>query len=171
MRSQRGNADDALLRRLWGPDWHNLLAAPAGRRRRHAGTVALGIAALGLAAARQRRAATLAALGWLGATGDFVAARLRAAPRSDLLPLLVTSVAIPPLAVGHWLSGWYRHRRAKPWSPAFAGGRARVPSRVVELDERHQATLRSTSAASSAETVAAQPLSSLESGSPARCNA
>ena len=31
LRGQRGNADDALLRRLWGPQWHDLLAAPRGR--------------------------------------------------------------------------------------------------------------------------------------------
>src|SRR5262249_37803476 len=54
LRSQRGNADDALLRRLWGPHWHSLLVVPVGRRPRHAVTVLLGVAALGFAAAGRR---------------------------------------------------------------------------------------------------------------------
>lgn len=143
LRSQRGNADDALLRRLWGPDWHHLLAVPMGRRHRHAVTVLLGCAALALAAARggaptvgpgasgiaagRPGIATLAALGWLAATGDFLVARLRAAPGAwrEPVPLLVTSVLIPPLAVGHWLAGWYRHRGARPWTRTLADDPAR----------------------------------------------
>jgi glycosyl transferase family 2 len=136
LRSQRGNADDALLRRLWGPDWHRLLAAPAGRRRRHAGTVAVGLAALGLAALGRRRPATLAALGWLAATGEFVAARRHAAPDAPLLPLMVTGALIPPLAVGHWLAGWYRYRGARPWPATVTACRTGVTSpRAVEEDQ------------------------------------
>ncbi|MFB9338611.1 glycosyltransferase family 2 protein, partial [Actinoplanes octamycinicus] len=33
LRTQRGNADDALLRRLYGPRWRDLVAVPPGRRR------------------------------------------------------------------------------------------------------------------------------------------
>jgi hypothetical protein len=126
LRTQRGNADDALLRRLWGPRWHDLLAAPRGRRRRHAGTVALALAALGLTAARRPGPATLAALAWAALTVEFVAARRRAAPQDAWLPLAVTSVAIPPLAVGHWLAGWYRHRGARPWPTAGPGRESAV---------------------------------------------
>ena len=155
LRTQRGNADDALLRRLYGPDWHGLLAAPAGRRRRHAAIVAAGLAAAALAAVPHpvaRRAGAGAGLVWLAGTAEFALARLRAAPGSHRAPLAVTSALIPPLAVGHWLAGWLRSRSARPWG---AG----------------QPTERSTSAVSSAETVADQPLSSLESGSPARSSA
>ncbi|OLE29505.1 MAG: hypothetical protein AUG44_03750 [Actinobacteria bacterium 13_1_20CM_3_71_11] len=137
LRGQRGNADDALLRRLWGPQWHDLLAAPRGRRRRHAGTVALALAGLGLAALGRRRAATVAALGWAAATAEFTAARLRAAPgaRRELVPLVVTGVLIPPLAIGNWLAGWYRHRGARPWSAALCVCPDPIQSRVVEEDE------------------------------------
>jgi len=118
LRAQRGNADDALLRRIWGPRWHDLLAAPPGRRHRHAGTLALGLAAIGFAATGRRRLAALSALGWASATADFFAVRRRNAPDAPVVPLAVTSALIPPLAIGHWLSAWYRHRHAKPW---FAG--------------------------------------------------
>jgi cellulose synthase/poly-beta-1,6-N-acetylglucosamine synthase-like glycosyltransferase len=134
LRAQRGNADDALLRRLWGPEWHALLAAPAGRRHRHAGTVTLALAALGLAALGQPLLAGLAALGWLGMTVEFTLARHHAAPGAALVPLAVTSALIPPLAIGHWLAGWYRHRGAMPWSAAFASRRTGVQARVFEED-------------------------------------
>ncbi|OLB65929.1 MAG: transferase, partial [Actinobacteria bacterium 13_2_20CM_2_72_6] len=68
LRTQRGNADDALLRRLHGPDWHRLLAAPAGRRRRHAAIVAAGATAIALAVVPARTARRLAGVGaaaWL----------------------------------------------------------------------------------------------------------
>ncbi len=175
LRTQRGNADDALLRRLYGAHWHRMLAAPVGRRRRHAGIVAAGLAALALAAVpvrRARRAGLVAGLGWLAGTTEFVVARLRAATeaRRQLGPLLVTSVLIPPVAVGHWLDGWVRSRHARPWFGP--------PSEGVPADRdpetapwAAQPTVRSTSAASSADTVADQPLSSLESGRPARSSA
>jgi Glycosyl transferase family 2 len=125
LRTQRGNADDALLRRLYGPDWHRLLDAPAGRRRRHAVIVVAGVTALTLAALPCRQAARLAGAVWLAGSVEFAAARLRAAPgaRDQFAPLLATSVLIPPLAVGHWLTGWLRHRHAEPWfaTPAARG--------------------------------------------------
>jgi len=63
---------------------------------------------------RARAAAALGGLGWLAGTADFALYRARHAPGSPPLPLLVTSVLIPPLAVGHWLHGWVRHRNARP---------------------------------------------------------
>jgi glycosyltransferase involved in cell wall biosynthesis len=122
LRTQRGNADDALLRRLYGPDWHRLLAAPRGRRRRHAAVVAAGLAALALAATPIRRAAVAAGAVWLAGTGEFAIARLRSAPGTATLPLLTTSVVIPPLAVAHWLNGWIRHRHAQPCFPGLRRG-------------------------------------------------
>src|SRR2546430_17039678 len=86
LRGQRGNADDALLRRLWGPQRHALLAAPRGRRRRHAGTVPLALAGLGLAARGRRRAATVTALGGRAASPGVTAPRLRAPPGARLSP-------------------------------------------------------------------------------------
>jgi hypothetical protein len=146
LRTQRGNADDALLRRLHGPAWHRLLAAPRGRRHRHTATVAAGVAAAALLAvpARARRrtarrtvrrtarhAAVVAGLGWLAGTAEFAAARLRGAPGARLGPLVVTSALIPPLAVAHWLNGWIRNRHAQPW---FARPGTRVDAGVAEED-------------------------------------
>jgi hypothetical protein len=122
LRTQRGNADDALLRRLYGPHWHRLLAAPVGRRRRHAVLTLAGLAALGLAgmpgigdaaARRARLAGCVAGSLWLAGTAEFAVARARQAPGSPRGALLVTSVLIPPLAVAHWLRGWLRHRGAR----------------------------------------------------------
>jgi hypothetical protein len=160
--AQRGNADDALLRRLHGPDWHRLLAAPAGRRHRHAVVVGAGLAAVGLAvlarcpattpggsalpvaarpaarlAARRaaRLAARVAAAAWLAGTAEFAAARARRAPGSDPVALVLTSVLIPPLAIGHWMRGWLRYRGAPPWPasprPGLAAGRHARPRRTA----------------------------------------
>ncbi|OLE24330.1 MAG: hypothetical protein AUG44_19490 [Actinobacteria bacterium 13_1_20CM_3_71_11] len=129
LRTQRGNADDALLRRLYGPSWHRLLAAPRGRRRRHAAIVAAGLAGFVLAAVPARRATTpagraavVAGAAWLAGTAEFAIARLRSAPGTATLPLLLTSVVIPPLAITHWLNGWIRHRHARPLFPGLAPG-------------------------------------------------
>jgi glycosyltransferase involved in cell wall biosynthesis len=121
LRTQRGNADDALLRRLHGGRWHAELQAPRGRRRRHAVVTACAALAAGGALAsaagvrRARPLAVAAGLGWLAGTVDFALARSRRAPGSQPVPLVVTSVLIPPLAIGHWLRGWLRHRGASPW--------------------------------------------------------
>ncbi|WP_165869580.1 glycosyltransferase family 2 protein, partial [Streptomyces barkulensis] len=46
LRTQRGNADDALMLRLHGPAWWRRAAAPRGRIRRHAAVTAAGLTAL-----------------------------------------------------------------------------------------------------------------------------
>lgn len=59
VRFQRGNADDALMRRLHGPGWREAIGGGRGRLRRHAVTsgLALAAAALGLTSLpRSRRA-------------------------------------------------------------------------------------------------------------------
>jgi glycosyltransferase involved in cell wall biosynthesis len=114
LRAQRGNADDALLRRRYGPDWHEKLRAPRGRRRRHAAVAATAGLAVLTALTGRRRIAAAAGLAWLAGTAEFAAARVRRAPGSPVLGLVVTSALIPPLAVGHWLAGWYRSGRALP---------------------------------------------------------
>ncbi|WP_240777490.1 glycosyltransferase family 2 protein, partial [Nonomuraea basaltis] len=57
VRFQRGNADDALMRRLHGPGWRAVTGAGRGRIRVHAVTTAAGLAAVTLAAMATRRAA------------------------------------------------------------------------------------------------------------------
>jgi glycosyltransferase involved in cell wall biosynthesis len=132
LRAQRGNADDALLRRLHGPRWRARLEIPPGRRARHAAIVAAGgaaivaagFAAFGAAAVPgrwRRRAGTLSAalgLAWAAGTAEFAAARIAPGPRTraEVTTMALTSVAIPPLAVGHWLAGRWRWRSARPWT-------------------------------------------------------
>jgi hypothetical protein len=138
LRTQAGNADDALLRRLYGRDWRAVLDVPRGRRRRHAAVVAAGVAALACGAvaaavpARRRPwrvAAAVAGFGWLAGTAEFAAARIRPGPRSarEISTLAVTSVIIPPMALSHWLRGWWEARHALPWGRKndvyFSGGR------------------------------------------------
>jgi glycosyltransferase involved in cell wall biosynthesis len=116
VRRQAGNADDALLQRLYGPQWRKLCSVPPGRRRRHALVTAAGALAVVAWLARARRPAALAALAWLAGTAEFAARRILPGPRTpgEVVTMAVTSVAIPPLAVGHYLRGWLRHRGARP---------------------------------------------------------
>ncbi|MGW0500951.1 glycosyltransferase family 2 protein, partial [Streptomyces sp. NPDC003007] len=55
LRAQRGNADDALMRRLHGPGWWHRAMAPRGRLRNHLAITATGLAACALAVTGQRR--------------------------------------------------------------------------------------------------------------------
>jgi cellulose synthase/poly-beta-1,6-N-acetylglucosamine synthase-like glycosyltransferase len=132
VRTQRGNADDALLRRLYGPDWRTLLEVPPGRRSRHALVTAAGVAALGALGAwaltRRRPAlgvAAVAGAGWAAGTAEFAAARIAPGPRTpaEVSTMVVTSAVIPPLAITHWIRGWWRHRRATAWPPGTDAGR------------------------------------------------
>jgi len=119
LRTQRGNADDALLRRLHGPRWRDRLGVPAGRRRRHAVVTGAGIVAVaaGLLAARTGRRGWLvvagaAAAGWTAGTAEFATARIGPGPGDpgEVATMLATSAVIPPLAVAYWLRGWWRWR-------------------------------------------------------------
>ncbi|WP_433261616.1 glycosyltransferase family 2 protein [Micromonospora vinacea] len=127
LRTQRGNADDALLRRLYGAGWRDELGVPAGRRHRHAAITAVGILAVaalagGVAARRSGAdrplvgAATLAGALWLTGTARFAHERIAPGPGTgpEVVTMLVTSAAIPPLAVTYWLRGWWRGRHATP---------------------------------------------------------
>lgn len=120
VRTQRGNADDALLRRLYGPRWRSTLQIPPGRRHRHAVVAAAGAAALICAAAcratGRRRGwaitAAVAATAWAAGTAEFAAARIAPGPRTprEITTMLATSAVIPPVATVHWLRGWWRWR-------------------------------------------------------------
>jgi hypothetical protein len=125
LRRQAGNADDALLRRLYGPQWRQWCGVPPGRRHRHALVTAAGALAVLAWLAGARRPATLAGLAWLAGTAEFAARRIVPGPSTprEVATMAVTSVAIPPLAVGHYLRGWLRYRSARPLPapPAPAG--------------------------------------------------
>lgn len=136
VRRQWGNADDALLRRMYGPGWHELLGAPRGRRRWHATGSAVGLFGVAAAAGalladrgtRPRRVLAGVALaggaGWLGSVVEFAAHRARRAPGMlrHPLALAVTSVAIPPVATAAWCAGWWRHRGSRPLPVTRAAG-------------------------------------------------
>ncbi|WP_431996911.1 glycosyltransferase family 2 protein [Streptomyces fungicidicus] len=117
VRQQRGNADDALMRRLHGPDWWDKAVAPRGRIRRHAVITAAGAAACVLAAAGHRRAATACAAGWAAGTAELARARIVPGPRTrdEVTTVVATSVVIPPAATWYRLAGAWRHRNAPAW--------------------------------------------------------
>lgn len=117
VRTQRGNADDALMRYLHGPDWWSRARAPRGRLPRHLAVTAAGLAVPALALAGRRRAAAGAAALWALGTAEFAWARIGPGPRTpdEVATMAVTSVVIPPAAVRHWLTGLARHRGSARW--------------------------------------------------------
>jgi histidinol-phosphate phosphatase family protein len=117
LRAQRGNADDALMRRLHGRHWAQRAGADVGRRPRHIAIVGSGLAAGALAATHRRGPALVAAAATVAGVAEFAWARIAPGPRdlAEVTRMIVTSVAIPPAAVGNWLRGSIRHRRAAPW--------------------------------------------------------
>ncbi|MGW5673327.1 hypothetical protein [Micromonospora sp. NPDC003776] len=56
--------------------------------------------------------AGLAGLTWAAGTAEFARVRITPSPRTpdEVATMLVTSALIPPLAVAHWLRGWWRAR-------------------------------------------------------------
>ncbi len=116
VRSQRGNADDALLRRMYGPGWRDRLGLPPGRRSRHIAVTAAAALAAGLALTGHPRSAAAAALAWAAGTAEFATARIAPGPRdrAEVATMLTTSVLIPPVAAAHWCRGWFRTRGQRP---------------------------------------------------------
>jgi histidinol-phosphate phosphatase family protein len=110
VRVQRGNADDSLLRAIYGRDWRALTECGPGRFPFHLTTVA---AAAGLLTRHRRIAGAL----WFAQYADFALRRILAGPRTvaELNRMLVTSAVIPFVAVGHRVAGWWRHRDSEAW--------------------------------------------------------
>jgi len=117
LRSQAGNADDALMRVLHGRDWHQRADASRGRQFSHAAITAAVIAAAGLAAAGRPRAALAAAGAALAGVTQFAAARVAPGPRTarEVATMAATSLLIPELACWHWLRGRIGAVGARPW--------------------------------------------------------
>ncbi|MDQ0792563.1 glycosyltransferase family 2 protein [Streptomyces sp. B1I3] len=115
LRAQRGNADDVLMNRLHGADWWIRAHAPRGRLPAHLAVTGLACLATVCAAAGRHRAAAVAGTLWALGTAEFAAARIIPGPRTrhEILTMTVTSAAIPPLAVRHWLTGLVRHRNVR----------------------------------------------------------
>ncbi|WP_374202925.1 glycosyltransferase family 2 protein [Saccharothrix sp. S26] len=112
LKQQRGNADDALVRRLLGPQWRERLGGVPGRLPWHAATTASGAVAALCGLLGWRKAALAFGGAWAGLTGWFAAQRIAPGPRTrdEVLKMVVTSVAIPPAACAHRLRGEIRHR-------------------------------------------------------------
>ena len=125
VRVQRGNADDALMRRLHGPRWRQEAGTGHGRLRWHVATTAAFAAAVATApSARRSPVARAVALAGATASAALVAdlAWRRVAPgprtRAEVLTMAWTTPLLPPVAVAHRLLGWWRHRGATAWPPA-----------------------------------------------------
>ena len=121
VRQQRGNADDALLRRLYGRDWRLLLEIPPGRRARHAAVTTAGAVALTAMLSRRPVTAAVAGAMWAAGTAEFALARIAPGPRTpgEITTMAMTSAVIPPVAVAAWLRGWFRWRGARPLEPGI----------------------------------------------------
>jgi histidinol-phosphate phosphatase family protein len=131
LRKQAGNADDALMRALHGAGWRSRAGAPPGRLHRHAATTAAALLALGAAATGHRRAAVAAGTAWLAGTGELAWARIAPGPRErdEITTMLLTSLAMPPVATARWTTGTLRARRL-----ARAAGPLPAPPLAVLLD-------------------------------------
>jgi histidinol-phosphate phosphatase family protein len=117
VRVQRGNADDALMRAVHGPDWRRGTECGPGRLPQHVATVVAGLVVGGALVARRPRTAAGAGAAWVALTAEFAWRRIAPGPRTpdEILTMLATSVAIPPAAVAWRLLGTWRHRRARIW--------------------------------------------------------
>ncbi|MFI7636388.1 glycosyltransferase family 2 protein [Nonomuraea sp. NPDC049400] len=125
VRFQRGNADDALMRRLHGPGWRTAIGGGRGRLPVHTAATAAGLAALTLATAAALRTrersggagvrvpAAVAGAVWAAMTAEFAWRRIAPGPRTprEMWRMVVTSVVIPPVACAHRLRGEWRARR------------------------------------------------------------
>lgn len=95
VRAQAGNADDALMDRIYGPRWRDVVGERRGSLRRHA----LIVTAAALA--------TVAGIVWTVETARFAWERIAPGPRTrrEIVTMAVTSAVIPFAAVYHRLRG------------------------------------------------------------------
>ena len=117
VRVQRGNADDALLRAVYGADWRRQADCPPGRFKWHVATVVAACLAVGGAVAGRHRAAATGAAAWLALTVDFTRRRIAPGPRTpdEISRMIVTSAILPLAAVRHRVTGWWRYRGSTAW--------------------------------------------------------
>jgi histidinol-phosphate phosphatase family protein len=117
VRQQRGNADDALMRKRHGSRWRERAASPRGRFRRHLATTLCATGAVAGTLTGRRGLAAAAAAGWAAATAGFAWERVRPGPRdvAEIRRMTVTSAVIPFCAVFWRVLGEWRHRGAGPW--------------------------------------------------------
>jgi histidinol-phosphate phosphatase family protein len=116
VRAQRGNADDALMRRLHGERWRERGHASRGTLRRHVATTVLALAVPVAALLGARRVARLAAAGVVGRMTALWWRRSRPGPRTGReLARMAASSALIPFAATWWAAhGWFRARQLAP---------------------------------------------------------
>jgi len=142
IRLQAGNADDALMRALHGPDWRRRAGVPSGRRPLHLLTTAAGFLGLTGLLAGHRRLGTLGLAGWLAGTAELAWARISPGPRTrdEVATMLLTSALLPAAATGHWLTGLLGRlltdtsRAPRPrgaWAPDSSSSRNGRPEAVL----------------------------------------
>ena len=117
---QAGNADNALMRAKFGRSWRLQIGTRPGRTGRHAAgrRCRRGAAGAALIAGRPRLAAPGPRSVWAAAHGRVRRpadlARARGPPR-EIAAMIVTSAAIPPVALFHRLRGeWQRPPAGRP---------------------------------------------------------
>ena len=120
--AQKGNADNALMRRLHGPGWRERVGEAPGRLRSHLVTTALLTAGVGAVISGHRRLAAVLGIAWAGRTARFALERAMAGPNdpAEWLDMALTSALIPPLACWHRAAGELRHAGAGPRPPVRA---------------------------------------------------
>jgi histidinol-phosphate phosphatase family protein len=107
LKTQAGNADDALMRAIHGRDWRQRAGAPSGRLPRHTATATAGLVSLAALTTGHRRAAKAAGALWAAGTLELATARIAPGPKTshELATMLATSALMPFVAVGQRLRG------------------------------------------------------------------
>lgn len=114
--AQRGNADDALMRRKHRNGWRARIGDGPGRMRGHVLTTAAAVSALAASACGRSAIAGAAAFGWGALTARFALHRIRPGPgdAAEIARMVLTSIMISPVACWHRLAGELRWRRVAP---------------------------------------------------------
>jgi histidinol-phosphate phosphatase family protein len=115
VRLQRGNADDALMRRLHGRRWRERAGAPPGRIPAHLAICASALLGVAASLLHRRRVATLSGVAAAGGICELAWRRIAPGPRTpgEVLRMLVTSPVIPFAASSQRLWGELRWRGAR----------------------------------------------------------
>lgn len=115
VRAQRGNRDDALMRRKHGRHWRTAIGEGRGRLRGHAVTAAAALTAAVTALAGRPQLARGAVALWGTLTAEFAARRFWAGPHTatEASRMLLTSILIPPVAVAHRIAGEWAFRSSR----------------------------------------------------------
>ncbi|MGH9126160.1 MAG: HAD-IIIA family hydrolase [Acidimicrobiales bacterium] len=105
---QAGNADDVVLRALYGRRWRERTGVPRGRRGRHLAVAAAAVGTVGALVAHRRRLAAASGALWFAGTAELAAARIAPGPADsrEVAAMVATSVALPLAATTYWLAGW-----------------------------------------------------------------